>query len=436
MTDLIDREGSAPFDESRYVALDPSVSRLKTFTFNTKRPGPMNMVLAVLIACNAFLLMANVGQLTGWKAGVAVVVAWALIAGAVAVLVRSTTAVNGATAVGSVVAGGVWLVVNSGSGVATSIVAVGVSLAALAFVLSLVLVGAPAVGTSWSSSTLVLGSIIPVGGVIVTTAALFVAPVAGGSGNKSSGSSGLSASGSSGSSGIKIPAAAAAAEASSVVVPGEKSHAFQQILAGNDTEQAELAPTVPLSPKDQAIMTQQLTAAYQAAEKFPTVAAAKAAGMVLAGGMAPGVGAHYQVIGASDLTSLDGSFNPSEPASWIYASTANDAPIVGVMYESLTAQPPSGFIGPNDHWHRHSNLCVQFTPGKIAVPFAADQNVTPQECSDVHGVFMKKTVWMVHAWVIPGWQSPQGTFSHDNLHVYCPGNTDLVDAIGFCTRQQ
>ena len=50
--------------------------------------------------------------------------------------------------------------------------------------------------------------------------------------------------------------------------------------------------------------------------------------MVLAGGMAPGVGAHYQVIGASDLTSLDGSFNPSEPASWIYASTANAAPIV------------------------------------------------------------------------------------------------------------
>ena len=158
--------------------------------------------------------------------------------------------------------------------------------------------------------------------------------------------------------------------------------------------------------------------------------------MILAGGMAPGVGAHYQVIGASDLTSLDGTFNPSEPASWIYASTANNAPVVGVMYESLTAQPPAGFIGPNDHWHRHSNVCVQFTAGKIAVPFAADQNVTPQECSDVHGVFMKKTVWMVHAWVVPGWESPQGVFSHDNLHVYCPGNTDLVDAIGACIRQQ
>jgi hypothetical protein len=38
--------------------------------------------------------------------------------------------------------------------------------------------------------------------------------------------------------------------------------------------------------------------------------------------------------------------------------------------------------------------------------------------------------------VVPGWESPQGVFSHDNLRVYCPGNTDLVDAIGACIRQQ
>ena len=56
-------------------------------------------------------------------------------------------------------------------------------------------------------------------------------------------------------------------------------------------------------------------------------------------------------------------------------------------------------------------MCVQFTGGKIAVPFAADQDVSPQECADVHGQFMQKTVWMVHAWVVPGWESPQGVFS-------------------------
>jgi hypothetical protein len=231
-------------------------------------------------------------------------------------------------------------------------------------------------------------------------------------------------------------ASAALALKTTVAVPGQNSKQFKRILAGNTSEQSELKPYVPLGAADQAVLNHQLTQALFAAERFPTVASAKAAGMILAGGMAPGVGAHYQLIGGGDLTSLDGQFDPSQPASWIYASTADNAPVVGVMYESLTAQPPSGFIGPNDHWHRHSNVCIQLGNGQIAVPFAADQSVTPQECSDVHGIFMKKTVWMVHAWVVPGWESPQGVFSHDNLHVYCPGNTDLVDAIGFCTRQQ
>jgi len=278
-----------------------------------------------------------------------------------------------------------------------------------------------------------LTSVVPVGIVIIVTAALFVAPVAHGavSGAGSGGAGGAAAGG-----GGAALSPAALALKNSVPVPGQNSPQFQQILAGNDTEKAELKPYVPLNAADQTVLTQQLGDALQAAERFPTVASAKAAGMILAGGMAPGVGAHYQTIGIQDVTALDGQFNPSQPASWIYASTADNAPVVGVMYESLTAQPPSGFIGPNDHWHRHSNVCVKFNAGEIAVPFAADQNVSPQECADVHGIFMKKTVWMVHAWVVPGWESPQGVFSHDNLHVYCPGNTDLVDAIGFCTRQQ
>ena len=197
------------------------------------------------------------------------------------------------------------------------------------------------------------------------------------------------------------------------------------------------AKWVPLDAVDQTVLTGQLAASLQAAERYPTVASAKAAGMILAGGMAPGVGAHYQLINAQAFKGInpDGSVNPDYPASWIYASTADNAPVVGVMYESLDETAPSGFIGPNDHWHRHANVCVQFNNGQIGVPFAADQNVTPQECADVHGDFMKKTVWMVHAWVVPGWESPQGVFSHDNLHVYCPGNTDLTDAVGFCDRQ-
>ena len=78
-------------------------------------------------------------------------------------------------------------------------------------------------------------------------------------------------------------------------MPGQNSKQFQQILAGNTSEQTELKPYVPLNAADQAVLNQQLTQALFAAERFPTVASAKAAGMILAGGMAPGVGAHYQV---------------------------------------------------------------------------------------------------------------------------------------------
>jgi hypothetical protein len=430
MTDLIAREGSASYDEVRYVDFEPMAERIKVSVEGSTLRRPVNALLAIVSACNALILMANVGHLSGWKAAAGIVVAWGLVAFAVVVMARPARMFMGATALVSAVSVGIWLLVNTSTAVATSVVLAGTALGALALVLSLMLLGAPDLGTLWSPSTLVLGSIVPVGVAVITTVVLFVAPTA------SAGGSRTATSATGGAGGAKLPASAALAEATSKVVPGEKSPQFQSILQGNDTEQAELKPYVPLDTADQALLTKQLSSALQAAERFPTVASAKAAGMILAGGMAPGVGAHYQIIGASDLTSLDGSFNPSDPASWIYASTANNAPIVGVMYESLTAQPPSGFVGPNDHWHRHSNVCVQFTPGKIAVPFAADQSVTPQECADVHGDFMQKTVWMVHAWVVPGWESPQGVFSHDNLHVYCPGNTDLVDAIGFCTRQQ
>ncbi len=423
MTDVIDRVHGGSVDGVSAFESVPSLEPPPDPT-PVLRVGPVQVFLAIVLGCTGIVALAYVGHLSGWRAGLSMAVAWIQIALAVACVIRPTRPVLAATIAVSLVSVGAWLSVRNVSDVPRSVVWIGVGLAGCAFLAALVLSMAPGLGRRWSPSVLVLGSVLPVGVVVLSTAALFAVPVAPAAAHASGAPQSFAS------------ASAALALKTTVPVPGQNSKQFQQVLAGNTSEQTELKPFVPLDAADQAVLTQQLSQALTAAEKFPTVAAAKAAGMVLAGGMAPGVGAHYQVIGASDLTSLNGQFDPSEPASWIYASTASNAPIVGVMYESLTDQPPAGFIGPNDHWHRHSNVCVKFDAGEIAVPFAADQSVTPQECSDVHGVFMKKTVWMVHAWVVPGWESPQGVFSHDNLHVYCPGNTDLVDAIGFCSRQQ
>jgi hypothetical protein len=75
---------------------------------------------------------------------------------------------------------------------------------------------------------------------------------------------------------------------------------------------------------------------------------------------------------------------------------------------------------------------VEYTAGKIVVPFAADSDVTEAQCAAVHGSFMRETAWMVHAWVVPGWESPLGVFSHNNPDVVCADGTTHANAVGFC----
>jgi len=431
MTDLIERVDAAfsDGDEPQSAATPPGHGNAANDTAR-RRAGlnrPVHVLFAVAAGGSAVVLFAMAsGHLHGTRATAGIVAALLEVVVAVGAFTRPSRTLFVAAAVLNVAVAGFWLLVAPPHDVTWATAGIGIALAAVALLAGAALAWRPALGTTWSSDASVLGSVVPVAVAALAIVALFATGVPSAPASSSSGSAKLTGG-----------AAAALAEATTVKVPGESSKTFQSTIAGNDTEQSELAKWVPLDAHDQTILTQQLTQAYDAAMRFPTVASAKAAGMILAGGMAPGVGAHYQLIGADTFKGInpDGTIDASYPASWIYASTANDAPVVGVMYESLNNTAPSGFIGPNDHWHRHSNVCVQFNGGKIGVPFAADQNITPQECADVHGDFMKKTVWMVHAWVVPGWESPQGVFSHDNLHLYCPGNTDLTNAIGFCDRQ-
>jgi hypothetical protein len=286
--------------------------------------------------------------------------------------------------------------------------------AACAFVLV-----TPAFGREWDGSTFVMLSIAPVGVLALATAA------------------------------VASPAATASTVAARVKAPtitktsGATARTPVKLGsglsdAGNADEQAELKPNVPLDAATQKRIAAQLVEARTAAMKYPTAGDAKRAGMILAGGMAPGVGAHYISIATSLLgVKADGTVNPSAPGSYIYAGTRDDSPIVGLMYESLTssAEAPAGFAGPNDHWHRHSNLCIQYGANGIAVPFAPDADVTQAQCQSVQGVFMAKSIWMVHSWVVPGYESPKGVFSHNNNDVHCPDGTNGVDSIGFCVAQ-
>ena len=186
---------------------------------------------------------------------------------------------------------------------------------------------------------------------------------------------------------------------------------------------AERVPDKPLDRVSHALLARQLVAARVFAMKYPTVANATAAGYhLVGGGFGPGSGAHY-------MGPFSFKFDPSQPAALIYDGVSATSQVVGLMYYSMGYWPPAGFAGPNDHWHRHSGVCL----GKgAAVLFPPDSNVTAAQCAKAHGGFMPVTGFMVHAWVVPGWESPQGVFSHENPDLPCADGTFHTDRIGRC----
>jgi hypothetical protein len=190
---------------------------------------------------------------------------------------------------------------------------------------------------------------------------------------------------------------------------------------------AEQQPDALLDPQTRATLAQQLSAARTTAMQYPTVADAQSAGYhLVGGGYGPGAGAHYIRFGGG----VFGRFDPATPPTLIYDGTTPTSHIVGLMYlgMGLNSTAPEGFAGPNDHWHRHSGVCTK----GLEVIFPVDADVTQAQCTAKGGFYMKTTTWMVHAWVVPGWESPSGVFSHENPDLPCADGTFNTDSIGRC----
>jgi hypothetical protein len=187
---------------------------------------------------------------------------------------------------------------------------------------------------------------------------------------------------------------------------------------------AESQPDVPLDPATRATLQQQLIVARDTAMRYPTAASAEAAGYHIIGGFGPGSGAHY--IGG--YGGMFGGFDPSKPLALIYDGTSPTSQMVGLMYYGMGNTAPEGFAGPNDHWHRHSNICTR--GAEVLSP--PDADISQAQCAELGGFFMKITGWMVHAWVSPSWESPDGVFSHENPNLRCADGTFNTDKIGRC----
>jgi len=168
----------------------------------------------------------------------------------------------------------------------------------------------------------------------------------------------------------------------------------------------DTVPNRPLEPAVRARLASQLVQARKAALRYPTIRDAERAGYRRVVRYVPLISAHYMRF---DL--VDGTFDIDNPEMLLYDGDAPHSRIVGLSYYQRSAVEPEGFAGPNDHWHRHVGLCVSIKTFEVV----GDEKTTMKECRARGGVKTHITdAWMVHAWVVPGWESPAGVFSAEH----------------------
>lgn len=204
--------------------------------------------------------------------------------------------------------------------------------------------------------------------------------------------------------------AAPATPATSAMVPGQELAAGGPGAEGDPPAHGHgdgtFVPDQPVDPAARVRLGHELVAARAAALRYPTGADATAAGYRMVTRYIPRIGAHYIKVAAFDEV-----FDPDVPEMLLYDGDGRDARIVGLSYLLRSAAEPRGFAGPNDHWHRHIGLC--FDPRSFLV--VGNGQTSDEECSRRNGIRLDGSdAWMVHAWVVPGWESPLGVFSAEH----------------------
>jgi hypothetical protein len=193
----------------------------------------------------------------------------------------------------------------------------------------------------------------------------------------------------------------------------------------------------PISNPDRAELSRQLTLAREVALQYPTVADAEAAGLHRAGPFSPGLGAHY-ISYANALGNADGVMSDDDirkPLAWIYDGTHQDSRVAGLFYMTGKANA-QGFAGPNDTWHVHHDICIKTTAGGVIdAPLGADHDATREQCDAVGGNLLRQTGYLLHTWVVPGYESPEGVFTHLSSTMSCDdGSYHVIDVTKVGTR--
>jgi hypothetical protein len=169
-----------------------------------------------------------------------------------------------------------------------------------------------------------------------------------------------------------------------------------------------------LAPADCLAVAQFFDKAMATARRYPTRGVAKQAknrlgqpGFIQAVQFVPGLGTHDLIADVS----LSG-FDPERPMFFQYDGNGDDARLAGlswfVQQPTGVTTPPEGFPGGNDMWHTHAQLCYRNGVGGVVV----GSEISDEECTRRNGHNEGLPgVWMIHAWILPGYENQRDVFS-------------------------
>lgn len=190
-----------------------------------------------------------------------------------------------------------------------------------------------------------------------------------------------------------------------------KQPTFTQIDTLSPDAVLPLFPAGTVSSADYATLKAQIEQVRAVALKYPTTDDAAKGGYVRTTSDVPFMGEHYLNY---DYV-RDGIFDPAKPEGLLFSKVdGGPEKLVGVWFLQIPGIggvkkdiAPVGFAGDLDLWHAHTGLCLTGFS-------SASEGETKESCTAKGGNFTPDLRWMMHVWVSPSQDNPDGVFAYLN----------------------